>query len=113
MCIENRVAIRNMLRLLLKLVQLTPRAKFAKASTNSRRISWLQANPKGAGSKYRARYECHKETVTIAAARFARSTKRDLDWDLEHGFLTFHDLALDPPAAAPGPLTDDVGGVVY
>ena len=40
--------------------ELNPAAKLAKASANSWRISWLQANPKGAGSKSRARYECYK-----------------------------------------------------
>ena len=93
--------------------ELNPAAKLAKASANGWKISWLQENPKGAGSKYRARYECYKGTATIAAALSAGCGQDYLCWDLKHGFLTLHDPALDSPTAAPGPLASDAGGVVY
>ena len=64
-------------------------------------------------SASRTRYECYKGTATIAAALSAGCRQNDLSWDLEHGFLTVHDPALDPPTVAPGPLTSDAGGVVY
>ena len=80
---------------------------------NGWRISWLQENPKSAGSASRARYECYKGTATIAAALSASCRQDDLSWDLKHGFLTLHDPALDSPTAAPGSLTSDAGGVVY
>ena len=112
MYIGNWVAIRNLLRLLLKLVQLqhNPAAKLAKASW---RISWLQDNPKCACSKCRARYECYKGTATIAAALSAGFRQDDRRWYLKHGVLTLHDPALDSPTAAPGPLASDAGGVIY
>ncbi len=53
-------------------------AKLAKASANGSRISWPQENPKGAGSKCRARYECYKGTATIAAALSACCRQEDL-----------------------------------
>ena len=59
------------------------------------------------------RYECYKGTATIAAALSAGCRQDDLSWDLNHGLLTLHDPALDPPTVAPGPLTSDAGGVVY
>jgi hypothetical protein len=93
--------------------ELTPEAKLANASANGRRISWLQENPKGAGITSRARYECYKGAVTIAAALSAGCIRKDLLWDLKHGFLTLHDPALVPPTAAPSPLASDAGGVVY
>ena len=88
--------------------ELNPAAKLAKASANGWRISWLQENPKGAGSKCRARYECYKVPSQL---RYRR--KYDLRWDIKHGFLTLHDLALDSPTTTPGPLASDAGGVVY
>ena len=94
--------------------ELNPAAKLAKASANGWRISWLHENPKGTGSKRRARYECYKGTATIAAALSAGCSRQDdLRWNLKHGFLTLHDPALDSPTAAPGPLASDAGGVVY
>ena len=93
--------------------ELNPATKLAKASANGWKISWLQENPKGAGSKCRARYECYKGTATIAAALFAGCRQDDLRWDLKHGFLALHDPALDSPTAAPGPLASGAGGVVY
>ena len=93
--------------------ELTPRAKLAKTKVNGWRISWLQENPKSAGSASRMRYECYKGAATIAAALSAGCRQDDLSWDLSHGFLTLHDPALDPPTVAPSPLTSDAGGVVY
>ncbi len=88
-------------------------AKLAKSSANGWRISKLQENTKGAGSKSRAHYECYKGTATVAAAPSAGCRQDDLRRDLEHGFLTLHDPALDSPTAAPGPSASDAGGVVY
>ena len=88
--------------------ELNPAAKLAKA-----RISWLIENPKGAGSKCRARYKRYKGTVTIAAVLPAGCRQYDLRWDLKHGFLTLHDPALDSLTAVPDPLASDAGGVVY
>ncbi len=93
--------------------ELNPAAKLAKASANSWRISRLQVNPKGAGIKSRARYECYKGPATIAAALSAGCRQDDHRWDLKHGFLMLCDPALDSPTAVPGPLASDVGGVVY
>jgi hypothetical protein len=73
----------------------------------------MQENPKGAGSKCRARYECYKGADTIATALSAGCRQDDLRLDLKHGFLTLHDPALDSSIAAPGPLASDAGGVVY
>ena len=48
--------------------ELNPAAKLAKAIANGWRISWLQENPKSAGSKCRARYECY-----VQGGRYYRS----------------------------------------
>jgi hypothetical protein len=67
--------------------ELTLRAKVAKAKVNGWRISWLQENPKSAGSASRTRSECYKGAATIAAALSIGCRQDDLSWDKRGALL--------------------------
>lgn len=86
----------------------TPRSKYALSSIIT---VIVKENPKKIGSESRTRFDAYGTTTTVEAYKKAVGEKAlaDIQWDLDHKFITI-DVDPNAPVVAEQPSTDAVDG---
>jgi hypothetical protein len=87
-----------------------PTLKFARK--NNWKISFVQENPKKAGSMSYSRYDGYKKATSFDEALLMGAKTADFAFDLSHSFLKLHDPELEQPRSESSTLNDSAG-LVY
>ena len=88
-----------------------PTLKFARE--NKWKISFVQENPKKAGSMSYRRYEGYKQATSFDKALLLGAKPADFAFDLSRGFLKLHDPEIGQPRSDNSTNLDDSVGLVY
>ena len=88
-----------------------PTLKFARE--NKWKISFVQENPKKAGSMSYSRYEGYKQATSFDEALLLGAKPVDFAFYLSRGFLKLHDPEIGQPRSDNSKNLDDSVGLVY